>query len=101
MVPKIPQGMKRPIGGSFETLVALQRFSWAGEHTKRASVPYLLLFLRNQCIRAALNPCRGDRSPLGNVQDAMEKKISAFCSLLSPLCTACRWLPEDEENTHG
>lgn len=44
MVPKIPLGMKRPIEGSFETLVALHHFSGAGEHTKHASVLYLLLF---------------------------------------------------------
>lgn len=96
--------MKRPIEGSFETLVAPHHFSRAGEHTKHASVLYLLLFfLWIQCIRAALNLGRGERAPLGNVQDAMEKKkkICAFQSLLSPLCPAHRWLPGDEKITRG
>lgn len=32
-----------------------------------------------QCIRAALNLGRGERAPLGNVQDAMEKKNKNLC----------------------
>lgn len=72
--------MKRPIEGSFETLVAPHHFSRAGEHTKHASVLYLLLFfLWIQCIRAALNLSRGEWGPLGNVQDAMEKKKKNLC----------------------
>lgn len=100
MVPKIPQGMKCPIEGSFETLVALQHFSQAGEHTKHASVLYLLPFFFSlwiQCIRAALNPGRGERAPLGNVQDAMEKnknknlRFSVLTESLVPSTQVAAW----------
>lgn len=42
-------------------------------------------FLWTQGIRAALNLGRRERSPLGNVQDAMEKKNQSFLLLTESL----------------
>lgn len=69
-MPEIPWGMKRPIEGSFETLVALKHFSQA-ERTKHASVPYLLLFV-DPMHKTCIEPLQS--SPLRNVQDATGKK---------------------------
>lgn len=108
MVPQIPQGVKPPIEGSFETLWLLYTTFLRQESTQRMLLCCIYCFfcvcVWIQCIRAALNLGRGERAPLGNVQDAMEKKIKKICafqSLLSPLCSTHRWLPGDEKITHG
>lgn len=78
MVPQIPQGVKPPIEGSFETLWLLYTTFLRQESTQRMLLCCIYCFfcvcVWIQCIRAALNLGRGERAPLGNVQDAMEKK---------------------------